>query len=51
MSKSTFTITYDGPALQDGSMRIDDVAPTRYPSTTIHGSTTSDDAATTRGGA
>ena len=27
MSKSTFTITYDGPALQDGSMRIDDLAP------------------------
>ena len=27
MSKSTFTITYDGPALQDGSMQIDDVAP------------------------
>ena len=27
MSKSTFTITYDGPALEDGSMRIDDLAP------------------------
>ena len=27
MSKETFTIAYDGPALQDGAMEVRDLAP------------------------